>query len=315
MALRSLESTFIYNHLNRSNGLTHNIAALLTNGKVLSMNELEEPLMIINKNFKFPFKYKVLDAFKAGEIKVIYGENIKLPTCLPFVLTKDKSNRIVAAVVANIYGVYNDDTKSLKIDPKKLYCMMEAAYLSKMCFLHSNQLSTRAMVLSGGSNIYSSMFTRVLNKKYAINIDKSKMNKILFLSSKFYLINILGLNDSDVVFNYAIKNCPNGNLYSLKEVNDMLSHEDYMSIDKFIAALGRPELGLNLKDLTVRNYLESFINMYEASALLSLESFYYFLYNILSVIDGAYINNQYVLEDIVGNTGVKIYNDLLNMND
>lgn len=313
MALKSLETTFIYNHLNRSNGITVNIGALLSSGKVLTKEELEEPFMIINKNFKFPFKYKVLDAFSAGEIQVIYSNTAKIPTCIPFFLTKDKSNRIIAVVVANIYGTYNEDTKSLKIDPKKLYCMMESAYLAKICYMHSKQISTRAMILSGGSNIYSSMFTRVLNKKYAVNIDKSKMNKLLFLSSKFYLINIMGMADNDVVFNYAIKNCPNGNLYSLKDVNELLQPEDYSSLEKFIQALTRPELGLGLKNLTVRNYLESFINMYEASALLSLESFYYFLYNILSVTNGAYINNQYVLEDIVGNTGVKIYNDLLNM--
>ena len=314
MAFKSLESSFIYNHLNRSNGLTDNIAALLHSGKVLTKEELDEPLMIITKNFKFPFKYKVLDAFESGEIKVIYGDKIKLPTCLPFFLTKSKSNKIIAVVVANIYGTYDEQNKSLKIDPKKLYCIMESAYLAKLCYINSKQLSTRTLLLSGGSSIYSAMFTRVLNKKYALNVDKSKMNKVIFLSSKFYLINIMGLQDSDMVFNYAIKNCVNGNIYSLKEVNDMLTIDDYASIETFIQALSRPELGLRLKDLTVRNYLEAFINMYEASCLLSLESFYYFMYNIFSVTNGAYINNQYVLEDIVGNTGVKIYNELVSLN-
>ena len=32
------------------------------------------------------------------------------------------------------------------------------------------------------------------------------MHKVLLLASKFYLINILGLMDSDMVFNYAVKN-------------------------------------------------------------------------------------------------------------
>ena len=36
-----------------------------------------------------------------------------------------------------------------------------------------------------------------------------------------------------------------------------------------------------------------------------------FLYNIISVTNGGYINNQYILEGIVGNTGSKIYADLL----
>jgi len=157
------------------------------------------------------------------------------------------------------------------------------------------------------------MFTRVLNKKYALNIDKSRMHKVILLSSKFYLINILGLNDDEVTFNYAYKNCAHGNRYILEETNDLLTLEDYATLETFINALARPALGLKLKDLSVRNYLESFINMYESSALLSLESFPYFLYNVISVTNGAYINNQYVLEDVVGTSGIKLYNDILNL--
>lgn len=313
MSLRSLESTFTYRNLNRSNAISENMMKLMQNGIRLTSKELEEPLMIINKNFKFPLKFKVLEAFNQGTIQIMYGINSKLPTCLPFFLTKTNKDRIVAIVVADLYGTLDKETNSVKIDPKKLYCMMEAAYLSIVCYDHSNELSTKSIVLSGGSNIYSMMFTRVLNKKYSLNIDKTKMHKVILLSSMFYLINIMGLTNNDIVFNYSIKNCPNGNLYTLQQTANMMKTEDFADLETFIKAITRPEVGLNLKDLTVRNYLESFISMYEASALLSIESFYYFLYNIISVTNGAYINNQYVLEDIVGATGNKIYNELLKL--
>jgi hypothetical protein len=158
------------------------------------------------------------------------------------------------------------------------------------------------------------MFTRVLNKKYALNVDKSKMHKVLFLASKFYMINVLGLADNEMTFNYAIKNCVNGNPYTIKEVNNLVKTEDYKDLSTFILALAKQETGLGMVDLTVRNYLEAFINMYDSSALLSLEAFPYFLYNVLSVTNGAYINNQYVLEDIVDHNGAKIYADLMNLN-
>lgn len=57
------------------------------------------------------------------------------------------------------------------------------------------------------------------------------------------------------------------------------------------------------------------MDLYDPAALLSLESFQYFIYNIISVTTGAYINNQYVLEDIVGQNGAKIYVDLANNYD
>jgi len=313
MGLKSLEKTFIYTHLNRSNGLTNNIAGLLSNGIILTEKNLEEPFMIIMKNFKFPLKYKVMEDFKNGNIVLMYSTNTKLPTALPFFLTKNNEGRVVAVVSVNIYGSMNKETGDVTIDAKKLYCMMESAYLAKVCFFHDKQLSARNVLLSNGSNIYSSMFARVLNKKYALNLDKTKLHKVLLLSSKFYLINILGLPDNELVFNYAIKNCPNGNLYSLEETNNILAMKDYENLETFIKALTKPELGLNFRDLTTHNYLEAFINMYDASNLLSLESFPYFVYNIVSVTNGAYINNQYVLEDIVGSSGAKIYNDIMNL--
>lgn len=315
MSLKSLESTFTYRNLNRSNALSENMMKLMQNGYVMTEKELEEPLMIINKNFKFPLKFKVLDAFKNGTIQIMYGTNSKIPTCLPFFLTKTNKGRIVAIINVDIYGTYDKENNSLKIDPKKLYCMMESAYLSIICYEHSTELSTKALVLSAGSNIYSMMFTRVLNKKYSLNIDKTKMHKVIMLSSMFYLINIMGMTNMDNAFNYALKNCPNGNIYTLQQTIAMFNERDFTDLETFIKALTRPEVGLNLKDLTVRNYLEAFIGMYESSALLAVESFYYFLYNILSVTNGAYVNAQYVLEDIVGNMGSKIYNELLKLND
>jgi len=311
VSLKSLNSTFIYNHLNRSNGITNNIANLLKNGKVITMKELEEPLMIITKNFKFPFKFKVLESINNGTIEMRYGVGSKLPTALPFFLVSDAEKEVIAVVSIDIYGVYDEETNSVRIDPKKLYCMLEAAYIARLIHLRQRQLVTRSVILSGGSEIYSAMFTKVLNKKYSLNIDKSKMHKVLFLASKFYMINVLGLPDSDMVFNYAIKNCPNGNIYSLQEVNELVPPEAFENLETFINALKLPALNLGFKDLSVRGYLEAFINMYEASNLLSLECLPYFLYNIISVTNGGYINNQYILESIVGNTGSKIYNDLL----
>lgn len=313
MAIKGLETSFVYNHLNKSNALSNNISTLITSGQALSYESLEEAFVIIMKNFKYPLKYKVMDDFKAGKIILKYSTNARIPTCLPFFLTKI-NGEVVAVVSVSTYGIMDKDTGTVKIDPKKLYCIMEGAYLAKLIFFNSSKIPTRPSIITHGSNIYSMMFTRVLNKKYSLNVDKIKYHKILMLSSKFYMLNILGNHDGDSVFNYAIKNCPNGNIYSLKEADSLFDAKYYQNLETFITGLVETKaLGLNLKDLTVRGYLESFINMYDSSNLLSLESFPYFMYNIVSVTNGAYLNNQYILEDIVGISGAKMYTDLIQL--
>jgi len=314
MALKSLESTFIYTHLNKSSALTTNISGLLHNGITVTKDQIDEPLMIINKNFKYPLKYKVLEAVNSGKILLKFcTTQAKLPTCLPFFLTKGTNGLIIAVVALDTYGSMDKETGSIKIDPKKLYCLLEGAYLARLCYENQHQLSTRTALITHGSAIYSMMFTRTLNKRYALNVDKTKYHKILMLSSKFFMINILGMKNSELTFNYAIKNCPNGNLYSLKEINDLIPDEAYNDINTFITTIADPKYGLNLKGLNTRNYLEAFISMYYDSNLLSLESFPYFIYNVMSVTNGGYINNQYILETIVDSHGAKIYNDLLNI--
>jgi len=311
--LKSLESTFIYRNLNKSNTITNNIMKLMKNGQVLSSNNLDESLMIINKNFKFPFKYKVMEAFDNGTIRIMFDDVAKLPTCLPFFLTKSNSGDIVAVVVASIYGSMDKETGFVKIDPKKLYCAMEAAYIARLCYINSRQLANKSAIITTGSNIYSLMFARVLNKKFALNIDKNKFHKVVMLASKFFMINMLEMPDNELTFNYAIKNCPNGNLYTLQDVNELFPTECFKDLETFLTNLTSPKLGFNLKGLTIQNYLESYIGMYESSALLALESFPYFMYNVLSVTNGGYINNQYIMEDIVGNNGAKLYNAILTL--
>jgi hypothetical protein len=233
---------------------------------------------------------------------------------MPFFLTKNAQGKVVSVVLVDTYGKMDKETKYVNVDAKKLYCMMEAAHLARTYYFHSQELAKRNVVITSGSSIYANMFARVLNKKYALNVDKTKYHKVLFLASKFYLINILGLSDGEMAVNYAMKNCIGGNPYILREVNDLMNEEDFKDISLFIKALTRQELGLGLGDLTVRGFLEQFITMYDHSALLSLEYFPYFLYNVLSVTNGAYINNQYVLEDIIEKHGPKLYADVITVN-
>jgi hypothetical protein len=303
----------MYSHLNKSNGITSNITNLLNNGFTVKKEHIEEALMIINKNFKFPLRLAVMKDFEDGKIILKYSKTAKLPTCLPFFLTRI-NGQVVSIVSCDLYGSYDEENDSIKIDPKKLYCLMESAYMAKVIYFNADKISTRAPIFSTGSEIFSNVFTRVLNRKYSLNIDKNKLHKVIMLSSKFFMINMMGSKDNDMVFNYAIKNCNQGNIYILKEANAAVPVEAYTNLETFIKELAtNKSLGLNFKDLTVRGYVESFINMYDSSALFALECFPYFMYMVDSVISGAYLNNQYVLEDLVGNNGAKLYNEIVKL--
>ena len=63
----------------------------------------------------------------------------------------------------------------------------------------------------------------------------------------------------------------------------------------------------SLSKLSTREFVEEYINTYHASTTFALEHPIYFLFMIDSVTIGAYMNNQILLEDIIGKDGAKIY--------
>jgi hypothetical protein len=303
--MKPLDHTSIYRQMNKSSAITKDISHLLKDSDHVTKDNIAEALMIIDKNFKFAYKLQVLNEIDNRLILRFSNVNNRLPKCLPYVLINDVGE-VKAVIQLNTFGTRNEENGDIKIDPKKLYCLLESALMSVKVFNNWGRVQNDISICVAGSAIYSLMFTRVLNKKYSLNIDKSKYNKVMMLASNFYQVNMLGKQDMEMVFNYSVKNCPHGNLISLQETNDMFDSKGYNDLESFINELSSVKLGLGLKGLTFRSYMEAFINMYDASNLLSLESFPYFIYNVNSVVMGAYVNNQYVLEDIVGNYGAKL---------
>lgn len=313
MAIKSMADSYVFNMINKNNIVNTNILKSITQGEVLSLEkDLPEAAMIINRNFKYPLKMRVLELLSQGKIVLKFSpKDVKIPTSVPFVLYKDTTNTIKAIVFADIYTDQLSDG-TYKTDAKKLYCMMESAAIALGYMTNYKGLSNNATVISAGAEIYSNMVMRVLNKKYSL-IDRNKINSVLFLAAKFYMISVLGLSDSDIVNNYAKKNLKNANPMMIENVNAAFSEADYKDISTFILALANDEKnGLGMQDLTVRGFIESFINMYDSASILSLELFPYYMYNVISVLNSAYINNQYVLEDMVIGTGkgAQLYNNL-----
>lgn len=312
--VKSIESTYGYRQFNRGNVITTNIMKILKEGELLTKDQLAQAFLTIEKSFKFTEKYNVLKAYENGEILLYFApKDIKLPTAMPFFLTK-KGDKIVAVVSVDIYGYRDKDSDYVNIDAKKLYCLMEAAYFGVKYYTRHIELTRRTAVVRDGSAIYSHMLARVLNKKYALNVNKSKYNNVIFLTSKFFMINILGLKDDESTFNYAMSNCSNVNPLLIRNFNDTIPEGTFKDITTLIDFMASKESELHFHDLTTRGFIEQYIIMYDASALFALEYLPYFIYNVLAVNMKAFINNQNILEDIIDKSGPRIYVDLSRIN-
>lgn len=311
--MKLMTDSSVFNYLNSGNRVNDTISNILLKGKTLTPKNVEQAFVAI-KLYKYPMKAKVVDYVETGRIVMVYApKDLKMTPAMPFFLQKTSSGQTRAVVLVDIHGSI-DENDNVTIDPKKLYVILEAAYLA---IVYSNEYKTigaKTGIIRNGSAIYANMIARVLNRKYALNADKVKLHKVQFLASKFFLINVLGNEDNETTSNYALSNCVGGNPLILKELDEIVKTEDYKDLTSFINALKKPDLHLNFGDsLNTRSFIEQYIMTYDQSALLALELLPYFFFTVNAVVTGAYLNNQLILEDIVDKNGVKLYQELLNV--
>jgi molybdopterin/thiamine biosynthesis adenylyltransferase len=159
------------------------------------------------------------------------------------------------------------------------------------------------------------MFIRILNREYALNVDKTAYNKVLFLATKFFMLNILQMPDSEMVFNYAMKVAGNISPIAIKRINDTLTVDAYKDISTFIESLAKVGyLIINgLDKITVRDYVAKYIRMYGNASLFALEHLSYFIFAIVSTVNRAHLTDIYAWEAALGSkSGDKVYAYIVN---
>lgn len=276
MAYKSIQNTFIFNFLEKDN-ISRRIMEGFK-GKELTRENLAEQFLAIELHESSKIKQRVLSEYNEGAIKLIYApEDAGITSSIPFVMRPMGGGKLQAVVFLNPFGNLRQDG-TMNIATKKLFVLMESAYFAKNFLENYNRYRNDNVLIQQGAILYANMFVKPINKQFNLNLDRERENKVMFLAAKFYLKNVLGLQNEEVIFNVAMKACIGGNPFILKEVNMIVEEEAFENLGSFIEALQDERLHLNLKGLQVRGYIYSFVSMYKPSALFALEMLPYFLF-------------------------------------
>lgn len=304
MGLKSTNQSYIFNMLNKNNAINNTVKELLR-AEDVEPSSIEEQLMIINKRYNEPLKREVLQAYDGGKIRLKYSKEIKLPTAMPFILIKS-SGGVVAVISLSTYSYKLEKSGDMSIDPKKLYTLMESAYIALKYTTNNLRYASASNLLTHGSIMYANMVYSAINKKFNIGMDKKKSELVMYFSAKFFMINVLAKNiDSmEIINNTAKKNCKTLSSMVIAEADDEFEINAYKDISVFMEEVSRV---CDIHGLNVRNFLSTYMQMYGEGTLLGLELFPYFMMNICSAEHGAFMNNQYMFENIIEKDGPKLY--------
>lgn len=306
---KPITSTFLFQNLGGSQ-LTGKINEAATKGKRYGEQDLLEQFVYIKNYEKSLLKQRVMTEFKEGRIELIYAEDVQVSKLMPFILVPSQMGHKAIIFLNPFCGMRSDGL--LNIRGNLLYTLMESAYLAKNFVDNYNAVKNDTLMRQQGALMYANVFIKPINKMFNTNLDSTREGKVLFLASKFYLKNVLGVDNEEYIFSVGSKIANRVSPYTLKEVDSLVDEEAYENLATFIQALGDERLHLGFEGkLQVRTYLYNYITMFGEAAPFCLESMIYFIFMVNTVRRGGEKTfNQMQLEPIVEKSGEKMLRNL-----
>lgn len=299
----SLNDSILFNTFNKNSAMSSMINECFKNGIILNANHIEEQLIQIKKTRISPLADKVIEAFDKGDILLLFSKNIKVSQSLPFIVLK-MQGQLKAVVFLSNYGtlVSNDkvgNAQYLNMPMKELYALMEGAYTALSYARYQIGITKNMGLMKLCANIYTQMILRILNKEYALSMEKDVADRVSFVLSRFFLDNIWENANKDINTNYAINSILTPNRTDLLLVSEQFNEANVVNVEQLIAFL--KTLTRRFDNLNLRYFTQCYLNTFKSSALFSMECLPYFLYTIQATCLGSFVVNQPIISDICKN--------------
>ena len=175
MKYKPITNTYVFKQF--QNNITNVIQDTITKSDILSETELQEQLVLINKYIKSGLKLKVIKEFEENKIRLLYAnDGIPKMTSLPFIMTVSGSD-INANVIVSTFGSRRQDG-IVNIEYRKLYSLMESAYIAKKVLINCVNLLIFTLFKSFNSDTFivflKSTFISLINVESVVITPHSK---------------------------------------------------------------------------------------------------------------------------------------------
>lgn len=295
----TLSDSFIYAAFNNNKVMSLRVAEIIKSGMEVAPEQLEETLLHIKRTRLSPLMDEVLGAFEKGEISLVYSDTISIPASIPFVVIKQGSNH-KGIIFVKRYGNFNKAGDVYTINPKVLYVLMEATYLSIIYYKHPERFVRSAGLVKVLSNIYSVMMMRILNKEYALTLDPDLHSQVSYIVSRFFLDRVVELPNKDISHSYASKNANATTPLVLQSVREEYENANITNFEELIDFLGK--YNKRLTGINKKLFIQVFMNTYGPVSILGLDCLPYFILTVTSTLMGSFLVNETILSDIIKNT-------------
>lgn len=271
---------------------------------------ISESIRSIAKKENRPLKSKVLSDFNDEKVIPIISPSTmeQVPPYIPMWITRTSRGDTSAIVNITRFSRIDKKTNDLSIYPKTLFGLLLGGTVLKALTESEYSILNSTKLLTSLSIIYSRIFSKILDKNYAISANELFLDQIKYLSAKFFLLSVVGRPDNPSTTNIALKSISYSSSVSVKQIDASIPAGSYSDILTFLDAL--KSQFKRLDKLTYRSILADIAKQYSAPAFLILEYCPFFIANILYAVTNSGINNEYSFESVLGKEGIYVYQEL-----
>lgn len=296
----TMEDSLVYKTFNQANGVVDKIVKYLSSGVPLDKSYIEDQYAIIRRGAGIsPLSQKVLEAFNNGDIEIIWNNTEKVGVAMPFIVRRKSDGKVVSTIFINAFATIKDDS-ILVIPAKQLYGLMEGAYIALKLQTDPVKVMKNAELMMTTASVYTEMMARILNKEYALTLDKVLYDKVCYCIKRFYLECVWEYPNTGLVSNYASSDLKYIQQFDLDALDATYSKMEIKTIANLLEFV--KSLSPRMSDLNLRYYIERFIKTYHGSSILSIDYLPYVFFVITNVVMSTFLVNQTALNDIIKNT-------------
>ena len=296
----TMEDSLVYKTFNQANGVVDKIVKYLSSGVPLDKSYIEDQYAIIRRGAGIsPLSQKVLEAFNNGDIEIIWNNTEKVGVAMPFIVRRKSDGKVVSTIFINAFATIKDDS-ILVIPAKQLYGLMEGAYIALKLQTDPVKVMKNAELMMTTASVYTEMMTRILNKEYALTLDKVLYDKVCYCIKRFYLECVWEYPNTGLVSNYASSDLKYIQQFDLDALDATYSKMEIKTIANLLEFV--KSLSPRMSDLNLRYYIERFIKTYHGASILSIDYLPYVFFVITNVVMSTFLVSQTALNDIIKNT-------------
>ena len=307
----TLANSFEWNMLNKDGQVNNRIQEAITKGKQITPDMIPTVMNKLKNRIKSPIISQLTQELNEGGIIMVYCPTVRIPVYLPFSLISGNGGKVTGLVfLSNCDAQIPSEGAEMEMDERKLKVTLEACYMAKQFVGYRDSVKLQATsIVRPASKIYAYMMAECINRKHSIKLDADIFNTVIFILSRYFIGTVMGAKVSnDTMESYCLYNCTNPEVSAIRKAADQFTADDYKNISTVLQKMvSVPELKGRLGKLTVANFTDSYIIMYNAAMLLAMENFSYFMYNVMSVNEATRVNNYQILKNIFGQDGKKLY--------